>query len=124
MHFDLTLKQIKKEYHGSFRSYVIGFFTSLFLTCLSFLAVIYEIFPPMYLIHTIVGLAILQAAVQLIFFLHLGQEASPRWETMIFLFMVLILLIIALGSLWIMYDLEERTMRMNMNMNKQMEMHK
>jgi cytochrome o ubiquinol oxidase operon protein cyoD len=53
--------------------------------------------------------------VQLRFFLHLGQEAKPRWETMIFYFMVLVLLIIALGSLWIMHDLEERVMS-NMEM--------
>ena len=40
----------------------------------------------------------------------MGQEAKPRWETLIFCFMVLILLIIVIGSLWIMNDLNERVM--------------
>ena len=32
----------------------------------------------------IVALALLQAIVQLLFFLHVGQEAKPRWETLVF----------------------------------------
>jgi cytochrome o ubiquinol oxidase operon protein cyoD len=29
--------------------------------------------------------------------MHLGQEAKPRWESVVFYFMVLVLLIVALG---------------------------
>ena len=52
----------------------------------------------------------MQAIVQLIFFLHIGQEAKPHWETVVFCFTVLVLLIIVIGSLWIMYDLDYRLM--------------
>jgi cytochrome o ubiquinol oxidase subunit IV len=56
------------------------------------------------------GLALVQGVVQLIFFLHLSQEARPRWETLSFYFMLLILFIVMGGTLWIIYDLNERVM--------------
>jgi cytochrome o ubiquinol oxidase operon protein cyoD len=107
---ELSLKQIKKEYHGTLKSYVIGFLTSILLTALSFAIVHFKVLSGPILIFTIVALAITQAIIQLLFFLHLGQEATPRWETLIFYFMVLVLFIIAIGSLWIMYDLNDRVM--------------
>lgn len=112
---ELSLKEIKKEWHGTFKSYAIGFATSFLLTILSFALVITEPFAKHYIVYAIIGLAIIQASVQLLFFLHLGQEAKPRWETLGFYFMLLVLLIIVLGTLWIMYDLNYRVMS-NMGM--------
>ena len=67
------------------------------------------------LIYSLAGLALIQAIVQLFFFLHLGQEAKPRWQLFIFLFMLFIMLIIVIGSIWIMVDLNDRMM-LNMPM--------
>lgn len=110
MSHELSLKEIQKEWHGTFRSYVIGFTASLLLTAASFFIVITEFFTGHLLIYTIIGLALVQAVFQLLFFLHLGQEAKPRWESVVFYFMAAILLIIAIGSLWIMHDLKDRVM--------------
>lgn len=110
MQEELSLNQMKKEWHGTLQSYVIGLIGSFVLTSISFLLVIGKFFSGNTLVFTIVGLALVQAAWQLIFFLHLGQEAKPKWETLIFCFMFLVLLIIAVGSLWVMYDLENRVM--------------
>lgn len=107
---ELGLRQMKKEWHGSFKAYAIGFIASLVLTSVSFLLVITETFTGTTLVHTLIALALLQAFFQLMFFLHVGQEAKPRWETLIFCLMFLILLIIVIGSLWIMHDLNNRTM--------------
>ena len=76
--------------------------------------VVYDVFPPTALTYTIASFALVQAIVQLIFFLHLGQEGKPHWETFIFFFMLLILMIIVLGSLWVMNDLNERMMPKHM----------
>lgn len=97
-----SLKEIQKEWHGSYKAYAIGLVLSLALTGASFL-----LFHHTYLL---MGLALIQAVVQLIFFLHLGQEAKPKWETLSFYFMVLILLIVVVGTLWIIYDLDKRVM--------------
>lgn len=109
---DLSLKETFKEWHGSIRSYLIGFIASILLTAASFSLVITKYLSESALIYTIIGLALIQAIIQLRFFLHVGKEAKPQWETVVFYFMVLILLIIAIGSLWIMYDLDNRVMKM------------
>ena len=107
---ELSLKEMKKQWHGSIKSYAIGFIASLILTSASFLLVMTKTLTGTTLINTIVALALLQAGFQLIFFLHVGQESKPRWETMTFFLMFVILLVIAIGSLWIMNDLNERMM--------------
>ena len=110
MHSDLTFKEIKKEWHGTYQSYLIGFLASFILTIISFYLVITQALSSSTLVYTIIALALIQAIIQLLFFLHVGQEAKPRWETLIFYFMVLVLLIIVVGSLWIMHDLNDRVM--------------
>ena len=110
MSSELSLQQIKKEWHGTLKAYAIGFIASLILTGLSFGLVITNAFSRPVLGYTIIGLAIIQAVIQLLFFLHVGQEAKPRWETLVFYFMVLVLVIIVIGSLWIMFDLNNRVM--------------
>lgn len=107
---DLDLKETLREWHGTLQSYTVGFVASLLLTLASFLLVTAGLLPKPILHYTIFALALVQATCQLLFFLHLGQEAKPRWETFTFYFMVLVLLIIVLGTLWIMYDLDERVM--------------
>jgi cytochrome o ubiquinol oxidase operon protein cyoD len=107
---ELSLEQIKKEYHGTLTSYLIGLFASLILTIISFYLVWTSGLRSHTLLYTIIGLAILQATVQLRFFMHLGKEDSPRWESISFFFMLTCLIIIVIGSLWIMYDLNNRVM--------------
>lgn len=116
MHHDLTLKEIKKEWHGTLKAYLIGFIICLLLSITSFFLVLSRLFSDQNLAYAIVALAIIQAIIQLLFFLHLGQEAKPRWETIVFFFMMVVLVIIAVGSLWIMHDLNERVMS---DMNKE-----
>lgn len=107
---ELSLNEIKKEWHGTLRSYMIGFLASLLLTAISFVLVMTKGLSEQPLTYTLIGLAIVQAVFQLIFFLHVGQEAKPRWESIVFLFMTLVLVIIAIGSLWIIFDLNNRVM--------------
>lgn len=107
---ELSLQEMQKEWHGTYKAYWIGFILSLILTSASFGLVAFKGLSGDTLVYTLVALALVQAVVQLIFFLHVGQEASPKWETIVFAFMVLVLLIIAVGSLWIMHDLNARVM--------------
>lgn len=119
MSHELSLKQIQKEWHGTVKSYIIGFSASLLLTIASFLLVISKLLSGHLLVYSLIGLAVVQAIVQVLFFLHVGQEPKPRWETISFCFMVLFLLIVLIGTLWVMNDLDERLMS-GMNMGKEM----
>lgn len=118
MNHDLTLQTIQKEWHGTLKGYLMGFISSLLLTMLSFYLVIWKVLPEQHLIYALILLALCQAICQLIFFLHMLQEEKPRWGAIIFSFMVAILLFIAIGSLWVMRDLNQRMMP-DMNMNKE-----
>lgn len=109
-----NLAELQKSWHGSYSGYFIGFIASLILTSLSFLIVGKELLPAPTVYYVISAFALIQATVQLIYFLKLGKEGKPYWETATFFFMFIILLIIVLGTLWIMYELNERTMGMQM----------
>lgn len=106
-----SLMEIQKEWHGSLKYYLIGFSLSVFLTAVSFFLVMTKLFTGTLLIIIISALAIIQGGVQVRFFLHVGEEPKPRWESGIFFFMILVLLIIIVGSVWIMYDLNDRVMK-------------
>lgn len=98
--------------HGNVQSYVLGFILSIVLTFAAYVLVEYKILANWPLNLAIILLGIGQTWVQLRLFLHLGEEAEPRWNLLSFLFMALVVLIIVGGSLWIMGHLSERTMIM------------
>ncbi len=115
MSHQLSLKEAQKQWHGSLSAYLTGFVGSIVLTIISFSVVVSEVFAANNTMYVIVALALAQAVVQLLFFMHLGQEDKPKWESLVFYFMLLVLLIISVGSLWIISDLNERVMS-NMKM--------
>lgn len=87
-------------------SYLIGFIISIALTLEAYLLVVREALSYWVLVFTIIVLAVVQLFVQLYFFLHLGDEARPRWRMTSFLFAGLVVLIVVFGSLWIITNLD------------------
>jgi cytochrome o ubiquinol oxidase operon protein cyoD len=85
--------------------YVTGFILAVGLTVMAYVAVTAQLFTNEVAILILMGLAVIQFVVQLIFFLHIGQESKPRWNLAAFLFTLLVLIVIVFGSLWIMYNL-------------------
>jgi cytochrome o ubiquinol oxidase operon protein cyoD len=90
---------------GRLRAYVLGYIYSIELTIIAYLLVTRHLADKSALVLAVVGLAIIQLMVQLRFFLHLGKESKPKWNLIVFLFMLMVLLILVLGSLWIMFNL-------------------
>lgn len=95
---------------GTLALYFVGFILSIILTLAAYFLVVQSIFSGVALVIAITVLALVQLLVQLIFFLHLGRESKPRWNLMAFLFMILVVLIIGVGSIWIMYNLDYNMM--------------
>lgn len=85
--------------------YIIGFLSALALTGAAFLIASQDNTDPWLAALIILGLAFVQTVVQVYYFLHLGEESKPRWKTYSILFTVLIMVIIVVGSLWIMFNL-------------------
>ena len=96
--------------HGTVKSYIIGFIVSLGLTLASYFLVTAHVLSGWFLGLAVGLLAMIQVAVQLLLFLHLGDEPKPRWNLMAFFFMLGVIAIIVLGSLWIIENLNDRMM--------------
>lgn len=95
---------------GSLKSYTVGFVLSIILTLLPFYIVVNEMVSGWSLVASLFGFAFAQLLVQLQFFIHLGEESKPRWNLIMFLSMALFLLIVVIGSIWVMNSLNYNMM--------------
>jgi cytochrome o ubiquinol oxidase operon protein cyoD len=95
---------------GSLASYATGFVLSVVFTLAAYLLVTKHLLSGWGIVGAILALGIIQLLVQLLFFLHLSRESKPRWNLTIFVFMSIVLLIIVIGSLWIMHNLNYNMM--------------
>jgi cytochrome o ubiquinol oxidase subunit IV len=103
-------RHTEKTSYDPTMSYVFGFLFSILLTIVPYLLVVNDRLSGNALIGTLVAVALAQMVIQLFFFLHMGREPKPRWNLLVFLFMVLIVLIVVIGSLWIMNNLDYNMM--------------
>jgi cytochrome o ubiquinol oxidase operon protein cyoD len=106
----MAVKPKKDDSHGvNMTSYVTGFVLSVLLTLVAYMMVQMHLdgsgLGRTAVIGGVAVLAFAQFLVQLVFFLHMGRETKPRWKFVMFLFAVLVILIVVVGSLWIMYNL-------------------
>jgi cytochrome o ubiquinol oxidase operon protein cyoD len=100
----------KDTSHGTVKSYIIGFVLSIILTFASYFTVSSYGFSIKVTYISLAILAFLQLFVQLVFFLHLTSEEKPRWNLVSFAFTFIITVILAGGSLWVMYHLNANMM--------------
>lgn len=91
---------------GSVRSYTVGFTLSVILTLAAYMLTVNDVLNGWTLVYTLAGLAIVQLAVQLLFFLHLGRESRPRWNLTVMSFALMVVIILVFGSLWIMKNIQ------------------
>lgn len=97
------------------KAYITGYVCSLALTVAAYVLVRYDLATKWTLVAAICALAIIQFLVQLIFFLHLGHEQTPRWKLLTFSFMIMVVVIVVGGSLWIMDNLNTHMSMDEMN---------
>jgi cytochrome o ubiquinol oxidase operon protein cyoD len=108
---------------ATFKSYIIGFISSIVLTLAAYSLVeihissAHETFSSSFLMFAILALATLQLVIQLLCFLHVGDEIGPRWKLVVLLSTVGIVLILIVGSIWIMNHLNYNMMASPSQMN-------
>ncbi|WP_152393898.1 cytochrome o ubiquinol oxidase subunit IV [Paenibacillus guangzhouensis] len=88
--------------HGSLKSYTIGFVFSILLTIIPIAVVMNGWLAGKASSIVLMITAVLQLAVQLIFFMHLREEDKPRYNLLSLILGLIILLVIVVGSMWIM----------------------
>lgn len=104
-----TSTQPKAE-RGTTTSYVVGYLLSLVFTAIPFYLVVNKTITGNMLLATILGFAVLQMAVQIFFFLHLGRGPKPLYNVAFFVSTVGIILVVVLGSVFIMDHLNYNMM--------------
>jgi cytochrome o ubiquinol oxidase operon protein cyoD len=96
--------------HGSVKSYVVGFALSVLLTAIPFGLVMFHVAPANLVVPLCIGLGIVQIVVHLVYFLHMNGSSSQSWNMAAFLFTLVVVSILVVGSLWVMYHLNANMM--------------
>ena len=99
-----TIKKSQHE-HKTIESYIIGFILSLIFTLIPYNMVINHSVSGTSLLLTILGFAVLQMLVQVLFFLHLGRGPKPMYNVGFFVSTIGIILVVVGGSIVIINNL-------------------
>lgn len=98
-------------------AYVIGFVLSVATTLAAYFLVVNKVFTFDVLVFVIMGIAVVQLLVQMIFFLHVGRGDRMKLATT--LLTLLMVSIIAIGTIWVMYHMNYNMMDMTPAEQKQ-----
>ena len=97
--------------HASLRDYLIGFGASVVLTAIPFWLVMSGVLPSKAATgFVIMGFAVAQIVVHMIYFLHMNAKSDDGWTTVALVFTLILVVITLAGSLWVMYHLNTNMM--------------
>lgn len=99
--------------HATLKGYLIGFFLSVALTIVPFWLVMGDVLANRILtILLIMGFGVVQIFVHMIYFLHLNSRSEGGWNLMALAFTLVLVVIVLMGSSWIMYSANKNMMPM------------
>lgn len=97
--------------HVTFKGYMTGFILSVILTAIPFWLVMAKVIPDNKVTTVIVlGFAVVQLLVHMIYFLHLDTTSEGGWNMLALIFTAMLLVIMFSGSLWVMYHMNSNMM--------------
>lgn len=89
--------------------YIVGFTSAMLLSAIAYLVVVEKWFETSTQTMTVLlVLAAVQLLIQLICFLHLGVRGSSASRTLAIVYTLLMMLVIVVGSLWVVGNLDYR----------------
>jgi cytochrome o ubiquinol oxidase operon protein cyoD len=99
-------------YHATVRDYVKGFVLAVVLTAIPFWLVMGEKLSPGMTTLVILLLGSVQIVVHMVYFLHLNSKSQGGWNLLALIFTLGLLVIMLVGSIWVMYHLNTNLMDM------------
>lgn len=100
-------------YHATFRGYVTGFVLAVVLTAIPFwLVMTRAIESPGLTTLVILALGAVQIVVHMVYFLHVDAKSQGGWNLLALLFTLGLLVIMLVGSIWVMYHMDANMMTM------------
>jgi cytochrome o ubiquinol oxidase operon protein cyoD len=98
-------------YHATMGGYAKGFLLSVILTAIPFWLVMGQVLPsPTATSLVILAFAAVQIVVHMVYFLHLNSKAESGWTMLSLIFTVVLLVIMLIGSIWVMFHLNTNLM--------------
>lgn len=98
------------EAHGTRRDYLIGFGLSVVLTAIPFALVMLGQLDKQTTALLVMGAALVQIVVHMVFFLHMNTKSEGGWTFMALVFTAVLVVITLAGSLWVMHHLNANMM--------------
>lgn len=97
--------------HGTLKSYVTGFVLSVILTAIPFWLVMGNVIHDKNTtILVVAAFAAVQIVVHMIYFLHMNPRSESGWSFSALIFTVILVVIVLIGSIWVMYHLNSNMM--------------
>jgi len=102
--------------HFTLRGYVTGFLLAVVLTAIPFWLVMGKTLSGTGITAIVIlGIAVVQIVVHMIYFLHMSPKSEGGWNLLALLFTVMLVVIALSGSLWVMYHLNHNMMPPDMH---------
>lgn len=99
------------EAHGTFKGYMTGFILSVILTAIPFWLVMGDVLPSKQAtVFIIMGFAVVQILVHMIYFLHMNTSSEGGWNMLALIFTLVLVVITLAGSLWVMFNMNDNMM--------------
>jgi cytochrome o ubiquinol oxidase subunit IV len=99
---------------GTFRSYMTGFVLSVILTAIPFWLVMGNVLDDTLLTGIVImALAAMQIVVHMVYFLHMNTKSEGGWTFLALLFTLTLVVITLVGSIWVMYHMDQNVMPMS-----------
>lgn len=106
--------------HGSLKEYLIGFALSVVLTIIPFWLVMGDVLSNKLLTTSLIlGFAVVQMIVHIVYFLHLNTRSEGGWNMLASIFTVVLVVITIAGSIWVMYNMNTNMMPIDVHEMRQ-----
>lgn len=97
--------------HGTVKSYTIGFVLSVILTAIPFWLVMNNVIQSSTTTGLVImGFAVVQIVVHMVYFLHMNTKSEGGWNMLSMIFTLILLVITLAGSIWVMHHLNTNMM--------------
>ncbi|MDM7957952.1 cytochrome o ubiquinol oxidase subunit IV [Blastomonas sp.] len=116
MSADTHAEQVEHDSHGieiphaTMRDYGIGFVLSVILTAIPFALVMTGALSAPVTAVVIMGFAVVQIIVHMVYFLHMSPKAEGGWTLTSLIFTLIVVVIMLSGSVWVMSNLNANMM--------------
>jgi len=101
-------------HEGTLRGYLTGFVLAAILTIIPFWLVMgHAIESRQVVILVVLGLAVVQIVVHMIYFLHMNTHSESGWNMLALIFTLVLVVIVLGASIWVMYNENANMMPMS-----------